>query len=69
MSLQELFDNAENFARLAEEAKDAPSGCRYERMYASWLALIESEAWLEGRVAPTVAASDRLELLLATQDI
>ena len=34
MSLQELFENAENCAHLAEEAKDAPSRRRYERMHA-----------------------------------
>jgi len=66
--VQELFENAENCAHLAEEAKDAPSRRRYERMHASWLALIESEAWLEGKVAPVVSSSDPLELLLATQD-
>jgi hypothetical protein len=37
-------------------------------MYASWLALIESDAWLEGKVTPTVSSTDPLELLLATHD-
>jgi hypothetical protein len=68
MSLRELFENAENCAHLAEEVKDAPSRRRYERMHASWLALIESEAWLEENVTPVVSSSDPLELLLATQD-
>ena len=58
--------NAENCAHLAEKANDAPSRRRYERMYASWLALLESEAWLEGKV--TVSSADPLELLLATHD-
>jgi hypothetical protein len=67
MGLQELLDNAENCAHLAEQAKDAPSRRRYEQMYASWLALVESEAWLQGKVVPT-AASAPLELPLVTQD-
>jgi hypothetical protein len=37
-------------------------------MHASWLALMESEAWLEGKVTPVVSPNDPLELLLAAQD-
>jgi len=55
MTLEQLCENAENCSRLAEEAKDGPSRRRYERMYASWLALIETEAWLEGKVPVTVS--------------
>jgi hypothetical protein len=57
-----------NCAHLAEEATDEPTRRRYQRMYLSWLSLIESEARLEGKVAPsTSAGSDPLKLLLETQ--
>jgi hypothetical protein len=69
MTIEQLFANADNCAHLAEEAADGPTRRRYQRMYLSWLSLIESEAWLEGRVAPSTAAGgDPLKLLLETQD-
>jgi hypothetical protein len=69
MTIEQLFANADNCAHLAEEASDGPTRRRYQRMYESWLALIESEAWLEGKVTPTVSAGgDPLKLLLETQD-
>jgi len=64
MKIEQLFKNADNCAHLAEEATDEPTRRRYQRMYLSWLSLIESEAWLEGKVAPsTSAGGDPLKLL------
>jgi hypothetical protein len=51
MTLEQLCANAENCAHLLEEAKDEPSRRRYERMLASWIALIGTEAWLEGKAS------------------
>ena len=68
MTIEQLFANAENSAHLAEEAADEPSRRRYQRMYLSWLSLIESEAWLEGKVPPaTLAGGDPIKLLLQAQ--
>jgi len=68
MTIEQLFANAENSAHLAEEAADEPSRRRYQRMYLSWLSLIESEAWLEGKVPPaTSAGGDPIKLLLLAQ--
>jgi hypothetical protein len=68
MSLKQLVRNADQCAYLAEEAKDVQSRRRYQRMYDSWIALIESQAWLEGKVTPTVSAADPLELLLKSRE-
>jgi hypothetical protein len=51
-TLEELWENAENCALLAEEAKTEPTRRRFERMQQAWLALIETEAWLAGNVSP-----------------
>jgi hypothetical protein len=48
VTLEQLRKNAANCALLAEEATDEPSRRRFQRMHASWLALIEAEAWLDG---------------------
>jgi hypothetical protein len=67
--MNQLFANAENCAHLAETASDEPSRLRYQRMYLSWLSLIESEAWLEGKVPPTsLASGDPIKLLLEARD-
>jgi hypothetical protein len=51
MTIEQLRENAENCAILAEEAKSEPSRRRYQRMHKAWLALIEAEAWLHGVTA------------------
>jgi hypothetical protein len=48
MTIEQLGENAANCAILAEEATDEPSRRRYQRMHDAWLALIETEAWLDG---------------------
>jgi hypothetical protein len=52
MTLKQLQKNAANCAFLAELAPNGPSRRRYQRMHASWLALMETEAWLDGEVPP-----------------
>ena len=49
---QDFLRNAENCARAAESATDAPSRNRYKRMEAAWRALAEEQDWLDGEVPP-----------------
>ena len=42
---QEFLKNAENCARLAESAADAPTRNRFERMATAWRALAEEQDW------------------------
>jgi len=37
---------------LAESATDPPARARYLRMAQGWLALLEEQEWLEGKVSP-----------------
>jgi hypothetical protein len=48
LNIEQLRENATNCAILAEEATNEPSRRRYQRMHDAWIALIETEAWLEG---------------------
>jgi hypothetical protein len=54
----EFLKNAENCARLAESAADAPARTRYERMETAWLALAEEQDWLDGEVRPVRTNGD-----------
>ena len=49
---QDFLRNAENCARAAESAADAPSRNRFKRMEAAWRALAEEQDWLDGEVPP-----------------
>ena len=53
MTIDQLRENAANCALLAEEATNEPTRRRYQRMQEAWLALIETEAWLDGEVSPS----------------
>jgi hypothetical protein len=55
---EEFLKNAENCARLAASAPDAPARNRFERMEAAWLALAEEQDWLDGEVPPVSANGD-----------
>ena len=48
-------DNAENCTELAENASDAPSKRRFERLAASWKVMAETQDWLDGRMPPVGA--------------
>ncbi len=49
---QQLLNNADNCAELAERAKDEPSYKRFKLMEASWLALAKEQDWLDGLTPP-----------------
>jgi hypothetical protein len=49
---EEFLKNAENCARLAESAANAPTRNRFERMATAWRALAEEQDWLDGEVPP-----------------
>jgi hypothetical protein len=52
MRSQDLRENAENCAVLAEAAPNEPTFLRYKRMQAAWLALAREQDWLDGKVGP-----------------
>jgi hypothetical protein len=41
--------NAENCAELAENATDAPSKRRFERLADSWRVMAKTQDWLDGK--------------------
>jgi len=43
-------ENAENCAELAENATDAPSKRRFERLADSWRVMAETQDWLDGKM-------------------
>lgn len=45
-------ENAEHCVALAADAADVPTFQHYKQLEASWLALAETQDWLEGRVPP-----------------
>lgn len=47
-----FLENADNCARLAEEADGQPQYQRYKRMEAAWRALALEQDWLDGEVPP-----------------
>jgi len=49
---RKYLNNAENCMELAESATDPPARARYLRMAQGWLALLEEQEWLEGKVSP-----------------
>ena len=67
MTIDQLRKNAANCGVLADEASNEPTRRRFLRMQQAWLALIETEAWLDGEVflqsRQRTAASHLLELL------
>jgi hypothetical protein len=52
IDVRKYLNNAENCMELAEKAKDAPARARYLRMAHGWLALVEEQDWLEGKISP-----------------
>ncbi len=52
IEVRKYLDNAENCMELAEKATEAPERARYLRMAKSWLALVEEQEWLEGKISP-----------------
>jgi hypothetical protein len=54
---EHCLENAENCARLAEQATDQPTHLRYQRMAAAWRALAEEQDWLNGKVPPVPIAT------------
>jgi hypothetical protein len=55
---EEFLRNAENCARLAESAADAPARHRFKRMDVAWRALAEEQDWLDGEVSPVRTNGD-----------
>jgi hypothetical protein len=49
-------ENAENCARLAEQAPDQPACLRYKRMEDAWRSLAYEEDWLDGETPPVTIA-------------
>jgi hypothetical protein len=45
-------ENAKHCMMLAKDAHDLPTFTRYKRLEASWLALAETQDWLEGKIPP-----------------
>jgi hypothetical protein len=43
-------ENAENCDELAENATDAPSKRRFERLADSWRVMAETQDWLDGKM-------------------
>ena len=50
MTIDQLRENGANCGLLADEASNEPTRRRFLRMQQAWLALIETEAWLDGEV-------------------
>ncbi len=55
---EDFLRNAENCARAAESATEAPARNRFKRMEAAWRALAEEEHWLDGEVVPVRSNGD-----------
>jgi hypothetical protein len=49
---RKYLKNAENCLELADNAKDAPSRVRFQRMAQAWFSLAKEQEWLEGEVPP-----------------
>jgi hypothetical protein len=51
-------ENAENCTELAENATDAPSKRRFERLADSWKVMAETQDWLDGKM-PTDSLAEK----------